>query len=136
MVSTTSAERPRLAKVVSRVSTGCCGIAAVYMLSKDSHIDAGVEDEHEDADGDLEPPRQAGGGKWRREAKPPRPAPGTGPPRPLQEDVLPRGERTIPAEPLDQYTPHRRREVNPHQSRPPQHQKSSEDDEEDEEEVR
>src|SRR5687767_347480 len=117
------------------VSTGCCGIAALNMLSKDSHINAGVEDEHKDADDDLVPPREAGGVDDGHDVVRYEAAAVAGPSGLLQEVVFPLRERTIPAEPLDQHTPHRRRQMNPHQLRPPQHEKSAEDDEEDEGQV-
>src|SRR5688572_33216678 len=90
------------------LSTGCCGIAALNMLSKDSHINAGVEDEHEDADDDLVPPREAGGVDDGHDVVRYEAAAVAGPSGLLQEVVFPLRERTIPAEPLDQHTPHRR----------------------------
>ena len=58
------------------------------------------------------------------------------PPRPPAQQVLPARERALPSSQLDQCTPQRRRQVQPFQCRPADHQQAAENDEEDEGEVR
>ena len=55
--------------------------------------------------------------------------------RSAQKHVLEDGERTDPPADLDERSPDRRREMNPLQRRPAQHEKSARDDEDDEREV-
>jgi hypothetical protein len=98
-------------------------------LSKNLHVNADVDDQHDGADRNLQPAGQPRGVDDGHDVLRNEPAVVAGPASRAEEVVLPPGERAPPPEELDEHAPDRRRQMHPRQPRPPQHEQPAEEDE-------